>query len=439
MSAAWRRPAAWACAAVVLASGCTYDTREPGLFRTREPTTQRPVDREDRSEPLPTYPDLPVAGERLWVSGYSELPVTFRFAVHAVRRIEGATVLDWSITPVGAPGYGFGDRLPSLELGLETPAREAAGVLIDPQARRAYQPLRHERREEFNHCLCTPLLRLEQDIRLGETTVLQTAFPALPDSLAFVDVSLTSVAPFRHVPVSPLGTAPTALAPTDLARPGEPGQAGQDKIDFRNPSRSEQFQWIRVSGVVVSPGQASLEWTLTSVTDQASRVLDYGPPVSSRPPDGVEVTDANAASGPILRTGRASLAPEWTRTTVNNRPAYDCLCSGIGLWAAGLRNAGVSARLVTNYPALPAGVRTVDVEFPGFGTFRGIPAETAEDAATLLGPSVPVETGTWTYTPEALPYGWPTAEWPTDTPDAGQLHDYTASVEPIVPLPPGPS
>ena len=185
----------------------------------------------------------------------------------------------------------------------------------------------------------------------------------------------------------------------------------------------------------MSPGRATLEWTLTSVTDQASRVLDYGPPVSSPPPDGMEVVDASAASGPVLRTGRARLAPAWTRTTVNGRPAFDCLCSGIGLWATGLRSAGVTARLVTNYPALPAGTRTAEVDFPGFGTFRGIPVEAAEDAAARLGPAEPVETAEWTYTPETLSYGWPTAEWPTDTPDPAQLADYTTSVEPIAPMP----
>ena len=94
-------------------------------------------------------------GERIWVSG-GEQAVTTRIAVHAVRRIEGATVLDWSITPLQADGYEVGDSLP-IELGLVRPWRSnPAIVLIDVEGKQAYQPLAHQSRRLFNHCLCTP-------------------------------------------------------------------------------------------------------------------------------------------------------------------------------------------------------------------------------------------------------------------------------------------
>src|SRR5512133_3253883 len=113
---AWRSLAAL-CALMVLLAGCTYSEREPGLFRQSAPQIS------ETSEPqrLPsrkTNPALPVAGEAIWTTAEG-LRVTVRFAVHAIRRIEGATVLDWSVTPLRAPGLQTGDRLPSrLDLGL---------------------------------------------------------------------------------------------------------------------------------------------------------------------------------------------------------------------------------------------------------------------------------------------------------------------------------
>ena len=433
MAAAWLRPAGWACAAVLLLAGCTYDTTEPGLFPSPRPTAATDAPRE-RFKPKPTNPELPVLGERLWVSGDSRLPITFRYAVHAVRRMEGATVLDWSVTPVGAPGFGFGDSLPATDLGLEVGVRLAV-TLVDPQGRTVYQPLMHRSREEFNHCLCVPLVRLKLDLRVGETRLMQITYPALPKSLRFVDVSLNTVTPIRHVPVSPLGTVPVALRPTDLARPGELPKRDRQRIDFPNPTESDQLQRIEVTRVLAGPGGSTLEWTLTSLDEQANRVLDYGPPVESTPPEGVEVVGSSQASGPVLRIGATSLRNLWSRTTVFNRTAYECQCTEIGLWATGLRNPGVSANLVTNYPSLPAGTRTVDVEFPGFGSLRGLAVTAVEDAARNVRAPEPARTGRWAYEVKDPPYGWPTAEWPTDLPDPAQLAEYEQYVEPLVAVP----
>lgn len=433
--AAARRAAAWACAAVLLLAACSYGPDERGLFPTAPVRSgERPTPTE-RTTPQPTNPELPVAGERLWVSGISEVPIRVRIAVHAVRRVEGATVLDWSITPIASPGYGFGDVLPATDLGLEQATRVRPAVtLLDPGRRTAYQPLVRDPRED-SHCLCTPVRRVRRDLRVGETRLLQVAFPALPGSLTHVDVGVLTVTPFRHVPVSPLGMVPVATRPTDLARPEEPTTLPPTRIDFANPPGSSQFQWIHVARVLAAPGRTTLEWTLTSVHDQEIPVLDYAPPVESRPPKGVAVRGSSQASGPVLRGGPVRLHSLWTRTSVAGRTAYECQCTEIGLWAAGLRYAGTYAVLVTNYPALPGGTRTVDVELPGYGTLRDIAVVPVEDAARNLAPPVPAEVGRWTYETDDPPPGWPTAEWPTDTPDPAQLDDYVSSVEPIVGLP----
>ena len=440
--AAWTRLAASVSVAILTFTGCTYSTEEPGLFPSREPaTTEEPSDN-NRFPPQPTNPQLPVAGERIWVSG-GQVPVTMRIAVHAVRRVRGATVLDWSVTPLSAEGFEFGDGLPGIELGLDRPARgnhDPAVALLDAKSTRVYRPLAHQSRRRSNHCLCTPLWRLTQALRIGETRLLQVTFPSLPDATEFVDVSLATVPPFFHVPVSPIGTAPGASRPTDLARPADVPEPLDQHIEFHNPVRSRQVQRIQVTRVWSAPGRATLEWTLSSVTDQYShRLLEYGPPVAASRPDGVFLANGSPASGPVLLVpgadGLERLTASWVATERNGVAMYECLCSELGLWSSGLRQAGRSVGLVTNYPELPPRTRSVDVDLPGFGTIRKVPVTAVDDAARKLGPPKRVETGLWTYSVEDPPVGWPTADWPTDTPDPTQLASYRPVVETVRALP----
>ena len=235
--AAMRRLAALACAATLVGVGLHLrraragPVPDPGAdvdaWPHRRPARQVPA-QADESEPAG-------AGEAIWVSG-GRLPVTFRFAVHAVRRIEGATVLDWSVTPLRARGFEFGDDLPGIDLGLSRASRSDVNIaLLDPLSDQVYQPLSHESRQLFNHCLCTPPWVIQQDLRIGETRLMQIAYPELPATLAYVDVSLATLAPFVHVPVSPVGTAPVARQPTNLARSADRRAAATtaDRVPLR--------------------------------------------------------------------------------------------------------------------------------------------------------------------------------------------------------------
>src|SRR4029453_9244533 len=98
-----------------LVSGCSYDAAEPGLFSrsVSEETTAPPLRPITPNRTLPSpNPDLPVVGESIWTS-VDGLNITMRLAVHAVRRIEGATGLDWWGTPLhGGAGLRPRDRLP---------------------------------------------------------------------------------------------------------------------------------------------------------------------------------------------------------------------------------------------------------------------------------------------------------------------------------------
>src|SRR3954469_23474581 len=103
------------------AAGCPYAEQEPGLLGVDRPGSTPPSNEVSSPPrpPLPTpNPDLPVAGAQTWISA-DGLQIQVRIAVHAVRRVGGATVLDWSVTPIEGPNLRPGDPLPDeLDLGL---------------------------------------------------------------------------------------------------------------------------------------------------------------------------------------------------------------------------------------------------------------------------------------------------------------------------------
>jgi hypothetical protein len=431
-------------ALALLLCGCTYSHEEPGLFRVRTPSSSPsatgvvapPAVERERV-------DLPVAGERLWTTGEGA-DVTVRIAVHAVRRIPGATVLDWSVTPLEVPGHSRGDELPSqTNLGLSRLGDADVNIwLLDPAAQHAYRSLTHKSRREYNHCLCSPLWSVQPELRLGQTRLLQAVYPPLPAGLGFLDVYLANLAPVVHVPVTPVGQVPTTGERVDLTRPPDPAPPASRAVMFPYPApQSSRVSSITIDRVIASPGGTAVEWTLRSLTDQSQyRLEPLGPPISATRPAGLELTTGNPANGPTLRPagggarGRV-LEARWMTTRATGRPAYECLCSDIGLWARALNGSGGAVHLVGLYPALPAGTRTVDVDLPGARAVR-VPVTAAPDAAKRLGPAVNHTGRTWLYSDNVPPQGWPPDDWPSPLPDEWQLPDYRAFVEDIVPLPP---
>jgi hypothetical protein len=192
--------------------------------------------------------------------------------------------------------------------------------------------------------------------------------------------------------------------------------------------------------VIAAPRRTTVEWTIISIGDQEI-LQDWGPPISNVPSDELFIVSANPASGPALVVGGGSgerrLHASWVLTEINGQQAYECLCTDIGLWANGLRRAGGMLRVTTNYPALPRGVREVDIELPSFGTFGGVPVRAAPDSATRSGPirPRPDPAQLWSYLVEDPPRGWATADWPTPEPDPTQLSAYRFTVDQVVQLP----
>lgn len=425
-------------AACVLSTGCTYARQEPGLFRnsaSQSPTTER------SAPPAPTNPALPVAAEAEWTTAEG-LQINTRFAIHAVRRLADATVVDWSVTPLSAAGYAPGDRLPSwVDLGLSrTSEGDVNMFLLDPTGEKVYRTLSHQSRRLFNRCLCTPLWLAQQGLRIGETRILQATFPPLPNALSFIDVDLINFAPFVHVPVTPIDQVPTASHPTDLTRPPSAALSTLAQQVFRYRQEPRRVQSIAIDRIVVAPGRTSLELTITSVTDQSTFILEPAlSPIGGILPDNVDVLNPDVVSGPMIRPHGVQAAKptrvSWQTTAVAGRKAYECLCSQLGLWAGSLRREGGQASVASNYPALPAGTRAVDVILPGVATLSDIPVIEADDSAAQLGPPTPYAGDTWTYSSDDPPRGWTTAQWPTPLPDADQLKNYRFFIESLTSLP----
>jgi hypothetical protein len=436
--AALKRLVVVLAAASLLSGGCTYAREEPGLFRGRA-TSSPPI--EPPELPAPTNPELPVAAEAEWTTAEG-LQITTRFAVHAVRRLEVGTVVDWSVTPVSASRYAPGEKLPSwVDLGLSRSSEGDVNMfLIDPGSGKIYRTLSHQSRRLFNRCLCTPLWLAQQALRIGETRMLQATFPPLPDTLSFIDVDMINFAPFAHVPVTPIGQVPTAPHPTDLARPPQVVRPVLGERVFRYRQEPHRVQSIAVDRVVAEPGRTTMEWTIKSVTDQSTFILEPAlSPIGGILPDEVDVLDRDVVSGPAIKsTGVAGAKPlrvSWLTTAVAQRKAYECLCSALGLWAGSLRRDGGQASVASNYPALPAGTRTVDVILPGVGTISDVPVVDEEDSAPRLGPPEPYAGDKWTYYSDDPPRGWTTTDWPTPLPDPDQLKNYRFFVEQLTQLP----
>ena len=434
-----KRLAAVIAAACVLSTGCTYTTEEPGLFRTG--TSQSPTIERTKPPPEATNPNLPVAAEAEWTTAEG-LNISTRFAIHAVRRLQDATVVDWSVTPLSAPGYARGADLPSwVDIGLSRSSEGDVNMfLVDPPGGKVYRTLSHQSRRLFNRCLCTPLWLAQQGLRIGETRLLQATFPPLPDTLGFIDVDMINLAPFVHIPVTPIGEVPTALHPTDLARPPAGARATLGQQVFRYRQEPRRVQSISIDRVVASPDGTSLELTIKSVTDQSTFILEPAmSPIGGILPENVDVLDPDVVSGPMIRpAGIPAAKPlrvSWMTAAVAGRKAYECLCSSLGLWAGSLRRQGGQASVASNFPALPAGTQAVDVILPGVATLPGIPVVNAADPATRLGPPKPSAGDTWSYFSDDPPRGWTTAQWPTPLPEPDQLKNYRFFIESITQLP----
>lgn len=405
---------------VLTGASCTYADREPGLFERApsEPPLTRASSVPPPSLPAPN-PALPVAGEAVWTTA-DGLQVEVRIAVHAVRRVAGGTVLDWSLTPLRAPNLRPGDLLPDgFELGLADPDGGAPAIyLIDAGAEAVYRPLTTG--EDAVPCLCTPIAAAQRVLRIGVTTLQQIAYPRLPSGTTSVDVSLPTVPPLWNVPVTPTGHAPRPMTPTDLTRPAAVGVDPVSTAMFRYGPDEQVFRF-EVDRVIASSTFTALQWSIVSVTGGSGVETASTPPFTN----GGSGSGHGEASGPVLRLdNRQRLRPQ----TIGQRDQRLCHCTDLRGWPTVLSRPDKVASVVTSFPPLPAGTRRVAVIFAGHPPLT-VDVVAAVDAARRTQGSAATGTASWRLDPAAPIVGWAASEWPTPVPSSDQLRTATARVD----------
>lgn len=437
-----RRTAALGLALALVLGGCSAPAQEPGLFRVRSPSPAALT-----PAPTPSATDsatrsavaLPVAGEAVRTTGEGA-ELTVRYAVHAVRRMAGATVLDFSVTPLTAPGLQDGDELPGgTDLGISTEdGGSVRAWLLDPAALRGYPQLTHTSRAAFHHCLCTPLWAAQPELRLGTTRLLQLAFPALPARTRRVDVLVAGLPAVTGVPVTPSGQVPTVGRRVDLTRPAdEPAPASPPVVVGSLTDGTPGVFSLTIDQVLSSPGSTSVRWSIRSINNGFNvRRQPLEPPLSAVAAAGVALVNSRAVSGLTLRaaSGGPTLPTQWLTERAVDRPAYDCLCTNLGLWARSLDEVAGAAHGTSVHPPLPPGTDRVVLRWPGLAPVTA-PVEAVPDAGSQLGPPRQRPVHSWVYSEELPPPGWSAADWPTPLPDPWQLPDYRAAVSDIAELP----
>ncbi len=431
-----RRLATTLVAVVCVVTSCSYDPQEPGLFGretedpTAVPTGLTPSPTED---PPPGNRELPVVGDAVWTSG-DGLDITVRWAVHAVRRMRGATVLDWSVTPLSGRDLHVGDRVPSsVNLGLTRFGEGDTNVfLIDADAGRVYRPLTR-RGSDDPACLCTPVALAQGDLRIGSTTLLQTTYPAIPRDVFTIDVDIATVPMFSHVPITPVGMVPLAGNATDLNRPiiRFPATAGTPVFGY-GPG-GQQFI-VTIDTVSTSNTFTSVAWSIQSITSgRGLETADQPPFADAQPP--AKPYNLVSAGGPqlLLATrGRPKLRSWLATTRLAGRDALECLCSDLRLWPSMLRRADAKVSVVTNLPPIPRQFSSVDIALPGVATLPNVGVTRAPDSTYRSAGPQPYQPSSWPAGPGLPQHGWDDDAWPTPLPRADQLADFQATVDRII-------
>ncbi len=422
----------------VLLSGCTYADTEPGLFTDPTPSTSsEPEPGPGPSIELsPVNPALPVVGERVWTTG-DGTGLRVRIAVHAVRRTPGATVLDYSLTPLPDGAHRPGSLLPStVDLALlGTAAGDPQIFLVEPRRRKLYRPLTRGRWHGAE-CLCTPVGLVQQNLRVGRTQLMQVVFPELPPAVGRVDVDVASVPPFGGVAVTGEGSVPRVGTPYELIQPAAV-TAPAGTTTLRTTAGGQEFE-ISVDTVETAPSLTALAWTIRSRTAGPGLAAALEPPfreagvaqLGSGPSAGAPTVVPSGQGGPVLRS---------RLVTAGGRRR--CLCTDLSRPGDSLAEPGRAVRAVTVLPPLPAGTDAVDVRFPGAGTVRGVRTTVAVDAAGDAdgdarsvrrdARSLRRDVGTWAV-PGGPPMGWSVEDWPTPLPSTRGVDRFRPVVSDLV-------
>ena len=383
---------------------------------------------------------LPVAGSYV-VDGGTETPQPIRVAVHGIRQIDGATVLDWSVTPLPNGTHKSGDPTgQEIDINIDGFENTQAVNLIDTKARKIYRPLAND--DQAAGSLAVPWFMVDDDLTIGKTRLMQVAFPELPGDMDTATVSLRNLPLFSDVSVTPEGSVPTGEG-TDLAAPAKELPVATDPQTFVYPVKNSlhepaQKMSLVVNEVLSSAGGTSVVFTVTADEGGGGISVFSGKPIGDLAvvPYGTALYNLTAA-GPGIRPsgdGRAPVTRAWFAgvTLMDEFPTgaakgftwRECLCSGTQGYGDRLAESGRSLTMTVQMPPLAAGTETVDVVFPD----KSLPAvpnvKVTEVPPPTAGKSTKAEVGTWTYgtvAESSIPEGWSVKEWPTPVPAAESI------------------
>lgn len=409
---------------IILLAGCTWSAEEPGLFGDRSaPPAAAPRPAESGlPSPGTVDPDLPVLGERIWISG-DDQALPFRIAIHGLRRIDGGTVLDWSITPLAQVGLGYGDKIALAPL-LDGPADPTRFRLIDRRTRTVHRPVVAK---DGDGCLCRVP---KDDLRVGVTLLQQVTFGELPERQQTVSVAMPHVALFNNVPVPPPEAVVRATRPVDLSRTPEVA-AG---IDWTAPFETETGQRMRIGVIAVNAtvDSTSVVWTIETLTDGKGIGAPGGPPIT----DSFDADlGRSTASGLRLEVPGSRKPLTVLRSAAKDTPKNKarCLCTDLGTgWADGMTQEQRSVTVVTNLPPMPLRTLRVDVVLPGLEPIARVEVRYPNDAANYFAGFVTDPAARWgsptTHQAEAEPIG----DWPIALPDEKLLSHFRPVTERMI-------
>jgi hypothetical protein len=293
-----------------------------------------------------------------------------------------------------------------------------------------FRPLSEVRRGH-EECLCTPLGQAQSDVRIGQTTLLQAAFPPLPFGLLAVDVDIATVPPFYHVPVTPIGMVPSVSSPVDLARPAHLTAAVANTLDFRyGPARQRFF--IAIKAVYVSRTFTAVWWTIQSASPGPGLDTADQPPIADAQPPPHPGNGVSAGGPQILRAKAAPLRARLATARAARADVQECLCTDLRGWAGSLRDPSERVSIATILPPLPIGTYQVDVVLPGLAAMTAVPTTGASDSAFHSAAPVEQPTKTWTYRRDRAEPGWAPSEWPTPVPAATDIKGFRQVVDTFV-------
>ena len=390
------------------------------------------------------------------IDGGTDTPQNVRVAIHGVRRIKDATVLDWSVTPLAGGSLKSGDPVgQKIDIDVEPGLDNSQAVnLIDASAHKVYRPLDNEDRKNAGiplaGCLCVPWFMVENDLTIGKTRLLQAAFPDLPASLKSIGVSIRSQPLVTDVPIAAEGKVSTGDS-EDLAAPAKELPTASEPMSFRYPMADElddpaQKMTLVINEVLASREATSLVFTVNAEEDGEGLDAWQGRPVDDPDvvPFGTQLWDLSTV-GPGLRPSGASdgkVTRAWfaevsQKTGIPPGVAKDftwreCLCSTTQRYAEPLKKAGGSHTFSMSLPALPDGTDSVDVVFPRktlppITDVKVTNAKAVKDSGTTL-----AKVGTWKYgtvADSSLPKGWSIEEWPTPVPSSEDISGSDTAVD----------